>query len=104
MAKWKWFYDVMLQRYDKGQQLCFMNYERMTEDVITELRPCLEFIGFEMVSEQRLGCVKREQEGKHHRMPMSSELLDKVYNQTFSQDELAGFREVHQEILARIMS
>ena len=47
-------------------RLCLINYEKLKEDIVKELKPCLQFIGFDM-SPNKLQCIKEQQEGNHHR-------------------------------------
>ena len=81
-------------------RLCLINYEKLKEDIVKELKPCLQFIGFDM-SPDKLQCIKEQQEGNHHRPPMSQQDLQLVINQTFTQEELQNFKETHQNVLNR---
>ena len=45
VKKWRKFHDLMIQRYSK-HKTCILRYENLTKDLIHELMPCLEFLGF----------------------------------------------------------
>ena len=81
-------------------RLCLINYEKLKEDIVKELKPCLQFIGFD-ISPDKAQCIKEQQEGNHHRPPMSQQDLQLVINQTFTQEELQNFKETHQNVLNR---
>ena len=48
-------------------------------------------------------CIKEQQEGNHHRPPMSQQDLQLVINQTFTHQELQNFKETHQNVLNRFV-
>ena len=90
----------MLKRYS-NDKLCCLNYEKLKSgDVIDELRPCLEFIGIEIDKDKEF-CIRKEQEGNYHRPSMNPEELDLIFNQSFTQEELTKFKNIHEDILKR---
>lgn len=101
LDKWKFFHQTMMQRYKKNQ-LCFINYENLKQDVIGNLTPCLSFIGFD-VSQEKATCIMQEMDGKHHRPAMADKDLDLAINQTFTQQELKKFHDTYQNIISKTL-
>ena len=85
-----------------NSSLCLINYEKLKEDIVKELKPCLQFIGFD-ISHDMESCINEEQEGNHHRPPMSQQDLQSIINQTFTQQELLNFTQTYQNVLSKVV-
>ena len=72
------------------------------QNVIEELKPCVEFLGFEM-NQTLADCIRNEQEGSYHRDPMSKEDLQFVLTEPFTEKELDYFNRTKVEISQKML-
>ena len=101
VSRWKWFFEVMMKRYST-QNICVIQYEKLTQNVLKELRPCLKIIMEHEISKERENCILKEQEGKYHRPSMKPNDLNYVMNLTFSEEELMNFKLIRENIIERL--
>ena len=89
----------MIRRYSKDKT-CILRYENLVLDVIHEILPCLEFLGFGLDPKQ-VECILEKQEGEYHRRPnkMSQPELNEIVRQTFTEKELKDFRKNYEQII-----
>ena len=98
--KWRKFHDLMIRRYSKDKT-CILRYENLVLDVIHEILPCLEFLGFGLDPKQ-VECILEKREGKYHRTNnMSQTELNEIFSQTFTEKELKDFHKNYEQIILR---
>ena len=100
VMKWRKFHDLMIRRYSKDRT-CILRYENLVLDVIHEILPCLEFLGFGLDPKQ-VECILEKQEGEYHRPNnMSQPELNEIVRQTFTEKEFKDFRKTYEQIILR---
>ena len=98
VMKWRKFHDLMIRRYSKDRT-CILRYENLVLDVIHEILPCLEFLGFGLDPKQ-VECILEKREGEYHRQNnMSQPELNEIVSQTFTEKELKDFRKNYEQIV-----
>ena len=78
-----------------ASKVCLLIYENLVENVIKELKPCVEFLGYK-IDRHLAECIKLDKEGSYHRSPMSEEDLNYVFNKPFTIEEQNIYRNVSQ--------
>ena len=63
MKIWENWHDDLLKTYD---DLCVINYGKLRKNLLEDLEPCINFLGFQMTSPLR-NCILNNQEGYHKR-------------------------------------
>ncbi len=80
------------------EKVCVLIYENLLLDVIKELRPCIEFLGYE-VDAELASCIRQDQEGSFHRTPMAEESPESLFSTNFfTAQELDEFHTTGNEL------
>ena len=94
MPGWKsWFEKII--RLDA--KYCFLNYEKLKVNLIKELRPVVNFLGFE-ISKELEQCILENQEGDYHRPEKSKEKIDKLISKIPIED-LEVYSKMKEDVI-----
>ena len=95
---WIEFCDGVLKI--NSSQVCLLIYENLVQDVVKELKPCVEFLGFE-IDKHLAKCIKKDKEGSFHRSAMAEDELKQIFTKPFSKEEINVYnRTTHNKISA----
>lgn len=81
-------------------KLCIIQYEKLVEDVIKELKPCVEFLGFH-IDEHLATCIRKDYEGNYHRKPLTKDEQQTIFSNSFSNDELKHYDASYNTFLRK---
>ena len=82
LQAWKAWHEKILKIDAK---FCFVNYEQMKIDVMKQLKPVVQFLGYD-INEELEQCILRNQEGDFHRPEKSNEEIDKILSRIPKED------------------
>ena len=74
MPAWKNWYEKILQIDAK---FCLLTYEKLKINIIEELKPAVQFLGYEINAELEQ-CILKNQEGDFHRPEKSKDEINKI--------------------------
>lgn len=102
MQKYMWFMSGLVKmKNSAADRLCILQYEKLVEDVINELRPCVEFLGFH-IDDHLAKCIRKDGEGKFHRKPMAANELRMIFSHSFTDDDLKHYQELHDDFVSKL--
>ena len=84
-----------------ADQLCILQYEKLVEDVVKELRPCMEFLGFH-INEDLERCIRKDEEGKFHRKPRAANELHMIFTHLLNDEKLEEYHELYNGFLTKL--
>ena len=71
---WKAWFEKLLKINAK---FCLVNYDKLKTNVIEEVRPAVNFLGFE-INEELARCILINQEGANHRPEKSKDEINRI--------------------------
>ena len=74
MPAWKYWFEKILKINSK---FCLVNYDKLKTNVIEELRPVVNFLGFD-INEELARCILINQEGAMHRPKKSKDEINRI--------------------------
>ena len=94
MPGWKAWFEKILKLDAK---YCFLNYEKLKINLIFELRPVVNFLGFE-INKELEKCIVENKEGHHHRPEKSKEEIDKLMSK-ISIEDLENYSKMKEDVI-----
>ena len=99
MPAWKAWFEEMLQIKAK---FCLINYDKMKKNVIEELKPAVQFLGYDINNELET-CILKNQEGEYHRPEKSKEEINKILS-SIPPGELNSYYKIKDDILEELQN
>lgn len=94
MPGWKaWFEQIL--KFDS--KYCFLNYEKLKINLIKELRPVVNFLGFK-INKELEKCIVENKEGDYHRPKKSKEDIDKLMSK-ISIEDLKIYSKMKEDVI-----
>ena len=94
MPGWKAWFEKILKLDAK---YCFLNYEELKINLIKELRPVVNFLGFE-INEELEKCIVENKEGDYHRPEKSKEEIEKLLS-NISMEDLENYSKMKEDVI-----
>jgi ADP-dependent phosphofructokinase/glucokinase len=91
---WKAWFVKILQINSK---FCLVNYEKLKTNVIEELMPMVNFLGFD-INEELAKCILINQEGANHRPEKSKDEINRILS-FIPPDDLKRYSEMKEDVL-----
>ena len=91
---WKAWFEKILKINSK---FCFVNYDKLTTDVIEELRPAVKFLGFD-INEELARCILINQEGANHRPEKSKDEINRIIS-LIPPNDIKRYSKMKEEVL-----
>ena len=97
MPGWKAWFEKILKLDAK---YCFLNYEELKINLIKELRPVVNFLGFE-INEELEKCIVENKEGDYHRPEKSKEEIEKLLS-NISMEDLENYSKMKEDVIEKL--
>ena len=94
MPGWKTWFEKIIR---SDAKYCFLNYEKLKINLIKELRPVVNFLGFE-ISKELEQCILENQEGDYNRPEKSKEKIDKLMSKIPIED-LEVYSKMKEDVI-----
>ena len=94
MPAWKNWFERILQL---GAKFCLLNYDEMKTNLIEELRPAVQFLGYE-IDEELEQCILNNQKGDFHRPQKSKDEINQILSFIPSGD-LETYYKMKEDVL-----
>ena len=94
MPGWKAWFEKILKLDAK---YCFLNYEKLKINLIFELRPVVNFLGFE-INKELEKCIVENKEGDYHRPKKSKEDIEKLMSK-ISIEDLKIYSKMKEDVI-----
>ena len=91
---WKAWFEKILKINSK---FCLVNYDKLKTNVIEELRPVVNFLGFD-INEELAKCILINQEGATHRPKKSKDEINKIIS-LISPNDLKRYSKIKEDVL-----
>ena len=96
---WKAWFEKLLKINAK---FCLVNYDKLKTNVIEEVRPAVNFLGFE-INEELEKCILTNQEGTNHRPEKSKDEINKILS-FIPPDDLKKYSKIKEDVLQMLIS
>jgi hypothetical protein len=80
-----------------------IQYEHLLQNVIEELEPCVEFLGFKL-SPERAQCIKQLKEGNFHRPPRPKAEMDFLLKEVLNNTLLNEFQQIQTNVTETVLN
>ena len=97
MPAWKAWFEEMLQIKAK---FCIINYDEMKKNVIEELKPAVQFLGYD-INKDLETCILKNQEGEYHRPEKSKDEINQIFS-LIPPGELETYLKMKDEVLEMV--
>ena len=94
MPAWKAWFEKILKLNSK---FCLVNYDTLKTNVIEELTPMVNFLGFE-INKKLAKCILINQEGAHHRPEKSKDEINRILS-FIPPDDLKRYSQMKEDVL-----
>ena len=91
---WKAWFEKLLKINAK---FCLVNYDKLKTNVIEEVRPAVNFLGFE-INEELEKCILTNQEGTNHRPEKSKDEINRILS-FIPPDDLERYSKIKEDVL-----
>ena len=91
---WKAWFEKILKLNSK---FCLVNYDTLKTNVIEELTPMVNFLGFE-INKKLAKCILINQEGAHHRQEKSNDEINRILA-FIPPDDLKRYSKMKEDVL-----
>ena len=91
---WKDWFERILKINSK---FCWVNYDKLKTNVIEELRPVVNFLGFD-INEELARCILINQEGANHRPKKSKDEINRILS-LIPPNDFKRYSEMKEDVL-----
>jgi len=96
---WKAWFEKLLKINAK---FCLVNYDKLKTNVIEEVRPVVNFLGFK-INEELEKCILTNQEGTNHRPEKSKDEINRILS-SIPPDDLKKYSKIKEDVLQMLKS
>ena len=94
MPAWKFWFQRLLKVNSK---FCLVNYDKLKTNVIEELTPVINFLGFD-INEELAKCILMNQEGADHRPEKSKDEINEILS-LIPPNDLKVYSKMKEDVL-----
>ena len=94
MPAWKYWFQRLLKVNSK---FCLVNYDKLKTNVIEELRPVINFLGFD-IDKELAKCILMNQEGADHRPEKSKDEINEILS-LIPPNDLKVYSKMKEDVL-----
>ena len=91
---WKTWFEKILKLNSK---FCLVNYDKLKTNVIEELMPMVNFLGFD-INEELAKCILINQEGANHRPEKSKDEINRILS-LIPPNDLKRYSKMKEDVL-----
>lgn len=88
-----------MQKYNQSE-ICVLQYDKLINDVIKDLIPCIEFLGFQIDS-KLAQCMRKE--ANVYRKPISQLEFLRYKTSVYDTEQLAEFQRISRNCLKHLL-
>ena len=96
---WKAWFEKLLKINAK---FCLVNYDKLKTNVIEEVRPAVNFLGFE-INQELEKCILTNQEGTNHRPEKSEDEINRILS-FIPLDDMKKYSKIKENVLQMLKS